>query len=302
MNRGRRHVTRILAGLGVAAVLACGEQTAPPEPDSLDAAPELTLVEELRIGSFDDPAAGFSRITGAAVADDGRIVVFDVGDAQFRTYSPEGEPLTRFGGRGQGPGEFTSPPTFGVRDGTIWASEVYRRRLQLFSLDGELRSSTTHGALSTEYGGFRLTLAPLGLDADGQLPLWPIGRRSRQVDGEARRSAIPRVRIDAGGEIGDTIGWLEGAPPRLVPPEGDAPPPRSIRIDGEPFYVPTPPSGRPRWLGAVDGHLVFEAPIPTTEEGRVILTRLDLTGDTLYSRWLSYKPSSYSEADLTRIA
>jgi hypothetical protein len=81
----------------------------------IEGLPRLALVEELRIGSLKDPDHGFSAVGGVDVDDEGRFYVFERQDLQIRVYSRDGVLLNRVGGRGDGPGEFRNPATFGVR-------------------------------------------------------------------------------------------------------------------------------------------------------------------------------------------
>ena len=52
----------------------------------------------------------FGEVAGAVVLRDGRIAVLDGQAALIRVYSPEGEYIEDWGGRGEGPGEFAGRP------------------------------------------------------------------------------------------------------------------------------------------------------------------------------------------------
>ena len=52
--------------------------------------------------------------------------------------NPEGEIVRRFGGAGQGPGEFLLPHYIGYQDGTIWVFDIMSSAVNHFSLTGEL--------------------------------------------------------------------------------------------------------------------------------------------------------------------
>ena len=52
----------------------------------------------------------FGRVNGAVLLRDGRIAVLDGQAARIRVYSPEGDHIEDWGGRGEGPGEFSGTP------------------------------------------------------------------------------------------------------------------------------------------------------------------------------------------------
>jgi len=72
--------------------------------EALHLAPSPSLV----IGNRPEPAYALSRVGGAAQLADGRIVVADGGSLQLRFFDSTGIILDSVGGRGHGPGEFTS--------------------------------------------------------------------------------------------------------------------------------------------------------------------------------------------------
>ena len=53
----------------------------------------IEAVEDLRIGSVEDPDVGFSNIGGVAVAEDGRVYVIEAQDRQIRIYGANGTRL-----------------------------------------------------------------------------------------------------------------------------------------------------------------------------------------------------------------
>lgn len=280
---------------------ACApDSSVPVDPLDLDAAPGLTLSEELRLGSFDDPVEGFTRIFGVVVDAEGRMFVGDAGDYAIRVYAPDGSSLGRIGGRGEGPGEFSTLPTFGVRNGTLWATDFRNGRLTLFSTEGELLSSRVIEDSWIPARTGSLAMRPIGMDEDGLFVTWPGGVR---YSGETGVDApLPRLRINGEGETVDTAGFLPSPPPRLVPPADHESDFRFIDVDGRRYMVPQPPSQLDNWMGLVDGHVVMETPWPDGDRGEVTLTRIGLAGDTLYARTFTYGTEPYREADLESIA
>ena len=103
-------------------------------PDAPTMGPPPTLVEELRIGSLDEPCTSLGNAFSLAVDDGGPIHVADLQTNQIRVFSPEGQCLRTFGREGEGPGEFAmlagiawQPPGF------LWAMDALRKHLALDS-------------------------------------------------------------------------------------------------------------------------------------------------------------------------
>lgn len=303
----RRHMTSAHGGANLLAVcVAAGACAADARPrDSIDELPELRVVEEMRIGSVDDPDAGFSRLYSVDVDRDGNVFALEGMDNQIRVYGPGGELLHRIGRRGEGPGEFVDPPWFGIKGDTLWTYDASAGRITLFDRTGQLLGTgTTHGlrvATRTGWGW----LLPRRMLPDGTLLGWfsrISGSRDDPAPDPGQNSAIPIVRFDASGDVLDTIGWTP-PPPRMVPPVGYETDPRRITIGSRSHSVPMPPSDLPDWLPLDDGYLFVHAPHPdNAESGVFTITRLGLAGDTVYHRELNYRPQPYTEETLNGIA
>ncbi|MDE2984600.1 MAG: hypothetical protein OXU69_07830, partial [Gemmatimonadota bacterium] len=71
----------------------------------------MDTIPEYQIGEVEgsEPYL-FTRIAGARRLLDGRVVVLDRESCELRFFDGEGGFLERTGGRGEGPGEFTSRP------------------------------------------------------------------------------------------------------------------------------------------------------------------------------------------------
>jgi hypothetical protein len=118
----------------------------------LEALPTLMAEADMRIGSVDDPEAGFSRVAGVDVDGDGQIYVFEAADMQIRVYGPDGRLLRRIGRRGEGPGEFQRVARFGVvaiRSGPSTtrasASRSSTATARFFPRDGRTRAGSRCG-------------------------------------------------------------------------------------------------------------------------------------------------------------
>lgn len=294
------------------ALAACTVGTEGPEGDRLISdAPDLTLVEDLRIGSFDDPVAGFSRIGDVDVDRDGYIFVAEAQDAEIRVYDPEGRAVRRFGRRGEGPGEFERMGSMGVTGDTVWVIEGIAGRVTLFDREGRVLQARTASSIPIPVQGCSGYVSPQGLLPDGTLWSWMSSILCRPDDvengvGPNDSVPVPRVTFSPTGEVLDTVGWDPIPPPSMWTPPGFEQPerPPRVQIDGERFTVPSPPPPRRlHWIGLPDGKLVTDLHLPTTPEISTFLAaRLDLDGDTVWARRLRYRPAGFAEAELDALA
>ena len=91
------------------------ENTGPPEGSRLDwrLGPEPLV----SIGETDgEEPYLFTRVFGATVLSDGRIVIGDDGTKELRVFDQQGNHMETWGGRGEGPGEFGSSQLWGLAE------------------------------------------------------------------------------------------------------------------------------------------------------------------------------------------
>lgn len=99
----------------------------------IDFAEELSLGEERGGEEY-----MFSRISGIAADDDGRIYVLDYAEAHIKIFDREGNHLKTIGNRGQGPGEMASPFSLSLgRNGEIAIQDLNNRQILFFSREGD---------------------------------------------------------------------------------------------------------------------------------------------------------------------
>ncbi len=104
----------------------------------------FSLEEDLAIGGDEAEDYLFATITSIAVDDEGTIFVLDRRDRNVKVFSGDGELITTFGRRGQGPGEFSSPVSISLTSrGEVMVLDLMRR-LEYFKPNGEhIRSLST---------------------------------------------------------------------------------------------------------------------------------------------------------------
>lgn len=112
------------------------------KPDA-DAPWTLGTGPSVSIGVLDGAEAyQLFRVADAVRLEDGRIVVVNGGSAEVRVYDGGGTFLERWGGKGEGPGEFMAPTRIARWSGdslAVWDRRL--RRLTVFAADGTLGRS-----------------------------------------------------------------------------------------------------------------------------------------------------------------
>lgn len=124
-------------------------------------------------GGVESPELQLTSIVDMLVTEN-RILVLDV-DQQVRVLTLEGRLLHRFGGEGDGPGEFRQAVRLGMLGDSIWVVDSRNGRVSFFDRMGDLiRTSTIRSPQQSE---LLLPGLPHGLLADGgfiSLPQYPI--------------------------------------------------------------------------------------------------------------------------------
>ncbi|HUF51882.1 MAG TPA: hypothetical protein VMN60_13740 [Longimicrobiales bacterium] len=265
--------------LGALAVVSCSGPRASAAP-YIDELPAITVVEDLRIGSLDDPDEGFSRIGSMAVGDDGEVYVVDGAAREVRVFSPDGERLRTIGRSGQGPGEFSSPGGIGLLGDTLWVHDGTARRLTWFGPSGDVLFTTPALGTPVESGqqGLSLMIVPRYPQPDGLIEselsrVVVMGRRILPY-------RYPVVRFDRQGQLVDTLRWETADDDVAIYRVGDG--------DGyAPALRPRAPLEQAMAGGTV--RVAWSVPDGGTD-GVIRAVRLGPTGDTIYDRQLRYVP------------
>lgn len=299
-------------GLLALVITACGGPTASSGTDIADL-PLLQVDEEMRLGSVEDPEAGFTRIEDVAVDTDGRVYVLEAGEQEVRVLRPNGSVERRMGREGDGPGEFRSAHALGVVGDTVWVLDARPDRITLFDRAGSVLSTgrVEQARVPLPARGLPCSgyLRPMGMRPDGRFPSEMTSivctRDDPETDVEEGDSVpVPRVLFDATGAVVDTVGWDPIPPPSMVTPPGvPQRERRRITVGDDRYIVPTPPRALPEWSPLLDGRIILDAPMPETEgRGSFAVTRRGLDGDTIYRRVFEYDAERYTDADLDAIA
>lgn len=235
---------------------------------------QLTLVEDLRIGSVDDPETALTNMQDVAFGPDNKIYLMQDRDRQVRVFDALGAPDTVIGGAGEGPGEFAMMVDIGFFGDTLFVVDGELRRTSYFSSAGALLATEPLAQVQTGQPRF-----PSTLFADGT----GLGAVTRSSEGWA---ALFRTRRD--GTAQDTfLRWSTNVPMSLQ--LGD----RWISFRPVTPDVPVPavsPDGRYAY--------VVERTIATdARDGVFRIHRVTLDGDTTWTREHHYVPVTVPRAE-----
>lgn len=256
---------------------------------SLEEMPPIGLVEELRIGSREDPDLGFSVIGGIQLDGD-TIYVAEYTTPEFRAYAPDGRLVRRIGRRGAGPGELQSITYWGLLGDTLWC--IDRTRVTYFGRDGTLLAAFSAPRLVVEDGGVRVSVMPYRLLPDGTLEGRGTGFTYPPPGWAGTNFRIPIVIFGQDGEVMDTIGYhgypIDMSNVRLLSLRGG----QAYPIDNRTMPQSTPL--RAEFEG--DSIHVHRPAAADAEEGILTLLRLEESGDTIVRRELRYRPQPVEAA------
>src|SRR5688500_11355901 len=161
-----------------------------------------TAVEDLRIGSADDPELAFNWVGGIEVGKDGTIYSLHPNDQMVRRFSAAGDPLGTIGRRGGGPGEFSNPLLIGWLGDTLWVYDGAIYRFSLFTPGGDFIRTVAPRVLAAQHALDR-PARPSEVLPDGTL-LGSTSMPSHLVS-QGVITTHPVFRLDAQGTVLDTI-------------------------------------------------------------------------------------------------
>jgi hypothetical protein len=292
-------IGRLATGTVCLLVLVGCEPAPPPEDALLGSLPTLEPTENLRIGSVDDPEAGFSAVTGVEVDRDGNLYVLEAQEKEVRVFDREGIRIRTLGREGEGPGEFRYVSRFGLVGDTVWVLDYGLQRTTLFHREGPLLSTGSWAGVSVAFGsgGSTGNVGPFQMRRDGLFTSRIVGIAVAMGAGPSQDSLrIPEVLFHPSGAVVDTVGW-EVQPPA---PSSSG---QRVEVGGTGYSVPRPPSDGPLRAEFPDGLWLVKRPVARADTvSRLSLTRLDLQGDTALSRLYRYAPRRYSDEVLDSLA
>lgn len=259
---------------------------------SLESPPEeWQFLDTVRIGSVAGPDDALTRV-GALVAMPGGGAWFTQPDEQqIRIVDEEGRLAGRAGGRGQGPGEFTTIGPLGFWHGspdTVWVQDWVLRRISLFLADGAFVRT---------------------------LPMPEVSWGERWSVNQLEATGPGWVALALGSYAPGTGTWDDGFPLlRFTLPQGE--------VLGEVARVERTGMVQIQWKGAVlatGAHPFPDSPIiGYSPDGRLVaiteratdrvdaapqvrITALEAAGDTAWQRSIAYDPEPIPSQEVDSI-
>ncbi len=170
----------------------------PREEDRL----QLSAAPQLVIGGTNGPQeTQFFQVAGVVRLSDGRVVVADGGSAEIRVFDDEGRFIYKFGGGGEGPGEFEMLSFLARMTGdSLLTGDAGLGRLQAFDSEGHYAWGWTGGRFAD----------PVGVMSGGQLLATQSVRPSGPSGGEPERLPEFLLILDRALDTWDTLDVLRG--------------------------------------------------------------------------------------------
>lgn len=247
-------------------------------------APELSVVEVRRVGSVDDPDAGFSRIGGIAVDAQGAVYVLESQEKQIRVYDPNGQHIRTFGGEGSGPGEFKNPKLIGFRDDTLAIGDATLGRITFFDRSGNVLETLSMPPAWLEVTpDFMVMYEPVRFRDEGFATA--VTRAVSSAETPRDSFFVPQVAVDRSGNITDTL--------RFDPWQLSD----RISVGSADVRVPPAPPSTPLYLdGEHDSYVVERAVATADDQAAITVTRVAHSGDTIYNQKIRYLPIAFPVA------
>ncbi len=242
---------------------------------------QFTLTREMAVDGEVEALNAFWTI---AVGRDGRVIIPQWREGQFLVYDNRGKRIGAFGRTGQGPGEFDrNIQQFGLHGDTIWVHDFNRRRITFVSPALKLirtqpwsdvpknapQSDRRAGPLSMQFSRLYRDGSQLG-----QLSFGPPDPES------GHRTDSRFIIVDASGNI---VVHVAKSPA----PTGRVYLPQELGLGAD-----VPFAARPATAVSPDGdRIAFAVPqAPSGSRGSYVITVLQRTGDTVFSKTYDYTP------------
>ncbi|UCE42341.1 MAG: NHL repeat-containing protein [Candidatus Aminicenantes bacterium] len=164
--------------------------------------PKISLEFVRTIGELDsdDENLLFYKPADIVFDTEGNIYVLDAGNHRVQKFSPEGEFISSFGRKGQGPGEFQMPLSIDFDEkGRIYIPDAHNQRIGIFNSEGTLvESLSMHEHMA----------GPIRVFQDGRILMGTGGIRSISLGDPKGSNELPKYLkiLDSAGTLQSSIG------------------------------------------------------------------------------------------------
>jgi len=262
------------------------------EQPGRDGPTEFVLQRDWRIGDLDDRRYAFTDMVSLGLGEDGSLYLTQRGVPEVWVFDSEGSFVRKFGGYGNGPGEFQQPSFVGeVRD-TVWVTDAFGSRLSLFNKEGRFLRSIQFVVPPTrvldEPVGF-FPLRPRIRLTDGTILSWPGVSLGMLPD---RDIHAPLVAFDEDGDQVRTLARYLLRRYQLIVNYGNGGAAlRQHPLNGSEVFAVDPRGD----------HVTF-ALSSDDQPDAMVVTRISASGDTMYRRELRVDPIPVTDALLDGLA
>lgn len=235
------------------------------------------VVQEVRIGSADDPAQALSTVPSIAIDDEGSVYVAQPDEGTIKVFDDQGRRVRDIGRPGPQPGMFQRLYTVGLLGDTVYAIDLSLRRITYFSPAGEMLRFEQVSPPPVEPPFF--PSMPFAVFPDGSRA---IGTSFPPTISAEDLRRVPQLRLDATGEVLDTVAWI-----------GYERTARRVVRDQQQLPVGSPLSDDAFAVFDTEGTKIVtvdRAAAPGAGEATFGVTVADGWGDTIWSRRYDYTP------------
>ena len=252
-----------------------------------DAVPRWSLEEVFRKDGVSDPEVPLSRVLAVLPGPGGEILVTQWMVPEVLVLDSTGAFVRTVGRAGNGPGEFLGPSALGWWGDTLWVGDSRGARIQLFDEEWESAGTIQFIILPDSDDRYASGLAPSRLLPDGSV----LAAASISIEAASRGmlGGMATVRANWDGEVLDTVAVIH------IPSRDFL----TIRVPGDQGIATVHPVQTMSKLvpaGHLPSFYLVDRPIPAHPDSALILIhRIDLHGDTLWSRRHAWPAVSVSE-------
>lgn len=296
MQRMRRSLAgTCLAACCLAVLAACGQGGSDGDPDGLAGIERWTTERDLRVGSVDDPDETLTYIRDLEVGPDGTIYTLHRQERLVRTFDSAGTFLGVIGGEGEGPGEFQSPLSMGWVADTLWVLDTDGYQFNQFSPEGEFLGSFRVPFEVREDPNAASPPRAYGLLSDGTVHGEPVAWSHLIATGEITERVPMLMTRD--GRVTDTLPAVPFGNNLWAVYDPESP-------DRGGSYGQQPFADGPLWSFVPGERATLrvdrEAP-RAAEDASFRVTKLNFSGDTLFTREFSFEPEPVTQAEVDSV-
>jgi hypothetical protein len=212
----------------------------------------------------------------------GDLYVLQPQDFMVRVFSQDGAPLRSIGRQGEGPGELQAPGRIGFLGDTLWVRDTRARRITFYQRTGEYLGDLQFPEVAGLEEGVQETFGTLA--AQGKAVLSTAAGFGADLEGSDH--PFPLLAIPREGGTPDTLATLNTAHDRAIFITGSGGEIQAIEVVRQMFSDVT------LWDVEADGGgvVVAERHLPTDPDPHYRLTRVGLSGDTVFTIRQPYRP------------